>query len=127
MIADDSQSQPFWGKMVAAAGAGPDPMPHKELTVEKLTSAIKLLLTKEAQQAAEKISSTMTMEDGVAAAVASFHSHLPLEALRCQIIRDLPASLKYTTWKGTKEVKISRLAASILLEEGMVNVKDLEL
>jgi hypothetical protein len=127
MITDNSPSQPFWGKMVAAAGAGPEPMPHKELTVEKLKSAIELLLTKEAQQAAEKISSTMTMEDGVAAAVASFHSHLPLEDLRCQIVRDLPASLKYTTWKGTKEVKVSKLAASILLEEGIVTAKDFEL
>lgn len=27
--------QPFWGKMVAAAGAGPDPIPHKQLDAER--------------------------------------------------------------------------------------------
>jgi len=32
--------QPFWGRRVHAIGAGPEPIPVKKLTVEKLTKAI---------------------------------------------------------------------------------------
>ena len=32
--------QPFWGDMIARAGAGPDPIPYKKLTVDKLVFAI---------------------------------------------------------------------------------------
>ena len=35
--------QPFWGAMVARAGAGPDPIPIKQLTADKLADAIELL------------------------------------------------------------------------------------
>jgi hypothetical protein len=118
-------SQPFWGKMVAAAGAGPDPMPHKTLRVEQLVHAIQLCLTKDAIESAELISSTMTTETGVKAAVSSFHAHLPLAKLRCQIVRDRPASLKYKSWN--REVNVSRLAASILISEGWAKEKDFEL
>jgi UDP:flavonoid glycosyltransferase YjiC (YdhE family) len=33
--------QPFWGRRVAAVGAGPAPIPRKELTPERLAAAIK--------------------------------------------------------------------------------------
>jgi len=32
--------QPFWGRRVAAVGAGPAPIPRKELTPERLAAAI---------------------------------------------------------------------------------------
>ena len=32
--------QPFWGAMIARANAGPDPIPYKQLTAEKLAEAI---------------------------------------------------------------------------------------
>jgi UDP:flavonoid glycosyltransferase YjiC (YdhE family) len=34
------EDQPFWGEMIAAAGAGPKPIPHKQLTTENLTQAV---------------------------------------------------------------------------------------
>ncbi|OQE89859.1 hypothetical protein PENNAL_c0013G01328 [Penicillium nalgiovense] len=33
--------QPFWGTMVAAAGAGPNPIPHKDLSVDILAQGIR--------------------------------------------------------------------------------------
>jgi UDP:flavonoid glycosyltransferase YjiC (YdhE family) len=36
--------QPFWGAMVARAGAGPDPIAHKQLAADKLANAINFCL-----------------------------------------------------------------------------------
>ncbi|KAG6304309.1 hypothetical protein E4U44_008644, partial [Claviceps purpurea] len=36
--------QPFWGAMIAKANAGPEPIPYKDLTAEKLAEAIKICL-----------------------------------------------------------------------------------
>lgn len=47
--------QPFWGTMVAKAGAGPKPISHKNLTIENLTEAIEFCLTPRAQLAARKM------------------------------------------------------------------------
>jgi UDP:flavonoid glycosyltransferase YjiC (YdhE family) len=41
--------QPFWGNMVAAVGAGPNPIPHKSLTSQNLTDAISFCLNPEAK------------------------------------------------------------------------------
>jgi UDP:flavonoid glycosyltransferase YjiC (YdhE family) len=41
--------QPFWGAMVARAGAGPVPIPFKQLTADKLAAAITEALKPETQ------------------------------------------------------------------------------
>ncbi|KAF1938226.1 hypothetical protein EJ02DRAFT_514681 [Clathrospora elynae] len=45
--------QPFWGDMVAAAGADPQPIPHKLLTTKPLTEAIRFFLVPESKTAAQ--------------------------------------------------------------------------
>jgi sterol 3beta-glucosyltransferase len=37
--------QPFWGARIKAMGLGPDPIPHKRLTVDRLANAIKIAVT----------------------------------------------------------------------------------
>ena len=37
--------QPFWGRRVAKLGAGPEPIPRKKLTVERLAQAIQEAVT----------------------------------------------------------------------------------
>lgn len=79
-------SQPFWGEMVAAAGAGPRPINHKTLNEENFTAAIRFLLYPTTKRAAESISNKMHSENGVKRAVASFHDNLPDQGLSCDLL-----------------------------------------
>jgi UDP:flavonoid glycosyltransferase YjiC (YdhE family) len=61
----------FWGQRVAQLGAGPEPMPHKKLTVEGLASAIQTALTDQTmRRRAADLGAKIESEDGVARAVA---------------------------------------------------------
>ncbi|KAL6355846.1 hypothetical protein LRP88_09429 [Fusarium phalaenopsidis] len=104
--------QPFWGNMVAAAGAGLEPIPQKSLTVDNLVDAIRFCLTQEAADSAAKIAGKMRSEMGVKAAVASFHNHLPRDELECDIIKGQPAV--WTCSKKNRRLKLSKPAGEIL-------------
>lgn len=113
--------QPFWGDMVASAGAGPKPIPQKTLSVQKLVDAIQFLLAPETKDAAKIIAAQMVDEEGVKAAVHSFHANLPFESLSCNIKRDLPA-----TWVYKKTpIRLSKLVAQVLIENGIISPNDL--
>ncbi|THX37818.1 UDP-Glycosyltransferase/glycogen phosphorylase [Aureobasidium pullulans] len=107
--------QPFWGHMIASAGAGPEPLSPREMTPATLAEAIRFLMREETAVAAKAIAERMKAEDGVRAAVDSFHRHLPVEAMKCDLIPDQPAvwSLK----SGSKKVKLSKLAAEVLTSQ----------
>ncbi len=62
--------QPFWGRAVAALGAGPDPIPQRRLTVERLAAAI-TRATGDAslRSSAARLGRAIQAEDGVARAV----------------------------------------------------------
>ncbi|KAL2126096.1 hypothetical protein VTI74DRAFT_1700 [Chaetomium olivicolor] len=108
--------QPFWGNMVAAAGAGPKPIPQKQLTSGSLAQAIQFCLTEAASTIAAAVSRKMQSEFGVQQAVESFHANLPLPRLRCSILNNQPATWSYR--KGGKKVGLSKVAAQILVENG---------
>jgi sterol 3beta-glucosyltransferase len=82
--------------MIAAAGSGPLPLHHTSLNQEKLTQAIEYCLKPAARSAASQISYQMKREDGVRTAVQSFHTDLPVEALRCDILPDVVAVWHYS-------------------------------
>lgn len=110
--------------MVAAAGAGPSPIHHKNLNAGNLTEALRLCLREETSVAARGIAERMNSESGVRRAVASFHANLPLATMRCQIFPNQPA-----TWvlkKGNKEIRLSKKAAGVLVAESRLNWKDLK-
>ncbi|EEU35053.1 uncharacterized protein NECHADRAFT_44809 [Fusarium vanettenii 77-13-4] len=117
--------QPFWGQMVANAGAGPNPIPHAELTVENLSEAIMYCLSPEASAAAASIAAKMASEMGVRTAVQSFHRHLPLESISCDLIPSESAVWLYTTSKHS--IKLSNIAADILLSNKAIDSKHLKL
>ncbi|KAH6677700.1 hypothetical protein B0J14DRAFT_536407 [Halenospora varia] len=117
--------QQFWGNMVAAAGAGPTPIPHKTLNVQTLTEAISFCLTPEASQAAYEISVKMSTETGVHTAVQSFHSNLPLETLSCDILHNQPAAWRYK--RKNKTLKLSKVSAELLGEHMKVDLHKLEI
>jgi hypothetical protein len=101
--------------MIHSAGAGPKPIPQKELTADNLSEAIKFCLDLETVAAAQNIASDMGRESGVREAVKSFHSNLPLESLPCDLIPDQPASWLHKT-KG-KTFRLSKIAAEILVAD----------
>ncbi|KAE8157889.1 UDP-Glycosyltransferase/glycogen phosphorylase [Aspergillus tamarii] len=115
--------QPFWGAMVAAAGAGPAPIPHQELTVDALAEGIQYCLTERAATAASVIANKMNSESGVHAAVASFHQNLPLERLQCDLCPGQPAV--WSISKNHRKIKISKVAAEILVTGGSISRKSL--
>ncbi|KAJ7176591.1 UDP-glucose,sterol transferase [Mycena filopes] len=108
--------QPFWGGMVAACGAGPQPISHRALDAENLAQAIKFCLSPAAAEAAQTLADKMRAEEsGVKAAVASFHAHLPLKLLQCDIFLDRPA-----TWvlkQGKRKLHLSKPAAEVIVQE----------
>jgi UDP:flavonoid glycosyltransferase YjiC (YdhE family) len=63
--------QPFWGQRVAELGVGPEPIPRRKLTVERLAQAIQEALTDQTmRQRAANLGSKIQAEDGIARAVA---------------------------------------------------------
>lgn len=62
--------QPFWGGRVHSLGAGPPPIRRQKLTVEKLTSGLKELVSNpEMAQNAAAIGQKIKQEDGVQTAI----------------------------------------------------------
>ncbi|KAF3402070.1 Sterol 3-beta-glucosyltransferase UGT80B1 [Penicillium rolfsii] len=117
--------QPFWGAMVAAAGAGPVPILHQELNADVLAEGIRYCFTDRAITAASSIAVKMASETGVQAAVSSFHSHLPLERLSCDVCPGVPAVWSYS--KGNTKVKLSKVAVATLVAQDLIHPKQLQI
>lgn len=61
--------QPFWGERVRHLGAGPEPIPQKRLTAEKLAAAVREMLDEPAmRQKAAVVGQQIQAEDGLAKA-----------------------------------------------------------
>lgn len=91
------------GSMIHKAGAGPKPIPQKELSVSKLTEALRYAISPAAKaaaaQLAEKIHHEVShlpivectaflilwIKNGVRSGVESFYKHLPLLNMRCDL------------------------------------------
>ncbi|KAF4169706.1 hypothetical protein CNMCM6936_006865 [Aspergillus lentulus] len=115
--------QPFWGSIVYRAGAGPAPIPYKQLNAEKLADAINKALGPEMQEKAGEIGAKMRQENGVKCAMASFHRHLDLETLRCSICPHRPA----VWWVRHSHIKLSSFAAAVLVEAGFLKPQNMVL
>lgn len=117
----------FWGSMLANAKAGPEPVPYKHLSAEKLAEGIKYCLTREARQSAEGIARDIAAEgDGAENMCAFVHQHLTLSgkhSMRCSILED-----RVAVWhlKDTS-LRLSALAADILVEKGYLHWRKLRL
>ncbi|KAJ5278347.1 hypothetical protein N7524_004500 [Penicillium chrysogenum] len=116
--------QPFWGNMVARAGAGPKPIPFASLNFQTLTAAIQFCLTPEATEAARKLAIKMQTESGVTAAVESFHRNLPVDKMRCSLMPNQVAVWRYK--KGKNSVTLSNAAVQILIEHQKIEEKRLQ-
>ncbi len=69
--------QPFWGARIRAAGLGPDPIPLKRLTAERLAGAIRTAVTDpDMRRRASTCGETIRAENGVANAVKVVQQYL---------------------------------------------------
>lgn len=115
--------QLFWGSIVARAGAGPRPIPYRELSADKLAAAIGTALDGATQRRAAEIGDQMQREDGVQNAVNSFHRHLDLDRLRCAVVPSKPA-----VWRVKhSETALSTVAAAVLVDTGRLKPQHLVL
>jgi len=115
--------QPFWGAMVKRAGAGPDPIPYKELTAEKLAEAIKHCLEPETLARAQELGGKIREEKGSEEGAKSFHRHLDVDKLRCSI-----APSRTAAWRVRRtRVRLSTFAAAVLVKEGKLKYTDMKL
>ena len=115
--------QPFWGAMVARAGAGPSPIPHKQLTAEKLCDAINFCLRPESLGRAKELASKIAAERGSDMGAQSFHQFLEPDRLRCTLAPSRPAAWRV---RHTK-VKLSTLAVCTLVNANLLSFQDLKL
>lgn len=111
--------------MIAKSGAGPEPLPPRCMTIDTLAESIRFLMREETSFAAEHLAERMDHEQGVQAAVNSFHRHLPLETMQCDLIPDQPAV--WTIKSGRRQVKMSKLAAEIAISQRSSIQKDLKM
>ena len=110
--------------MVANAGAGPKPIPFKQLDSQKLADGIVYCLTPQARSAAQSIAEQMKSEQGVQAAAQSWLRQLPKHRLRCDLVPSEPAAWVYR--KGKKPIKLSKIAAEELVSRKVIDAKQLE-
>ncbi|OTB01295.1 glycosyltransferase family 1 protein [Hypoxylon sp. CI-4A] len=115
--------QPFWGAMVARAGAGPEPIPYKKLTTAGLAEAIRMALKPETQERAHELGEKIREEKGSDVGAQSFHKHLDVDRLRCAL-----APSRVAVWRLRRtNVHLSALAAATLVNNGYLRYSDLKL
>ncbi|WVW85218.1 hypothetical protein I302_107256 [Kwoniella bestiolae CBS 10118] len=113
--------QKFWGEQIHARGAGPSPIPYKHLNVANLTEAIRFVLSPKAQVAAAEMGRQMRLENGEKKGVDSFHKHLPLLDMRC----DVDPSRVAIWWSDQYCLKLSGAVAGLLAKEEKLDLKKL--
>ncbi|KAI1081882.1 glycosyltransferase family 1 protein [Whalleya microplaca] len=115
--------QPFWGAMVAKAGAGPEPIPYKDLTATALAEAIRTATKTETQERARELGEKIREEKGTDVGGQSFHKHLDVDSLRCSV-----APSRVAVWRVRRtQVHLSALAATTLVNSGYLQYSDLKL
>lgn len=115
--------QPFWGQMIARAGAGPEPVPFKKIKAEIMAESILFALRPEVQQAAGELARQMAEEDGASSAERGIQSLLDAEGLRCDICPN-----RLAIWKHKKtDAHLSNLAAYYLINQGIIKMSHIQL
>ena len=128
MIVPFFGDQPFWGAMVAKAGAGAQvAVPYKHLTADVLAEGIVQCLKPEALEAASNLAKDIALEgDGAKNAAESFQRHLPIRgecSLCCAVLPDQAA-----VWTLKRcNLRLSALAAELLIREKKIKWQDLHL
>lgn len=111
----------FWGNVVEKNGAGPFPVPGKDLTTEDLVKALEFVREPETKAAAERIRDAMLKEHGCDEAVRAFHALLPLSRMRSDLEPTYTACYQLEAYG----LQISRPVAQVLTIAGRIEQSEL--
>ncbi|KAK4157822.1 glycosyltransferase [Chaetomidium leptoderma] len=115
--------QIFWGSMIAKAGAGPAPIPYKKLGAENLADAIQFALQPDTQARAQELGTKIKQEKGADVGGKSFHQFLNTDNMRCSL-----APSRVAVWRVRRsKIRLSALAAAVLVKQGWLKYSDLKL
>ena len=115
--------QPFWGSMIARAGAGPQPIPSKHLTSDRLAAAILEALRPSTLQRAQELGIRIGSEKGTDVGARSFHDKLNVDAMRC-----LVSPSRVAVWRVKRTtIRLSTFAATTLFNENLLDFNNLKL
>jgi hypothetical protein len=113
----------FWGSMIARAGAGPKPIPFRELKSFKLATAIESALSPIIQRNAQELGRRIEGEQGAEMSALTFHQQLDVDRLRCSLDPSRNA-----VWKIRRSnIRLSTFSATVLIDAGLLRFKDLNL
>lgn len=115
--------QPFWGAMIARAGAGPEPVAYKDLTSDILAKSIKQAMEPSTIEKAQKLADSINSERGTEVGADSFHHQLDIDKMRCTL-----CPTRVAVWRIKRtEIRLSALAATVLGNEKLIRFTDLKL
>jgi len=107
--------------MVANAGAGPRPITYREQTADMLAQQIQEALHPDTKIRARQIGLRLQGEHGCANGARSFHRALQSNLSRCSIFPE-----KVAIWEvKDKRTPLGTLAATILLERGVIRIEEI--
>lgn len=115
--------QPFWGSMIAKAGAGPVPVPFKHMTAESLAESIRFALQPHVRQAAQHMAKKIASEDGAATATWHISETLNIDSMRCDLCPDRLASFRHKRL----DVHLSPFAVVTLAQRKICRGEDFQL
>lgn len=114
--------QPFWGAMIARAGAGPEPMPYKTLDSDQLAAGITMALKAEVLEKAAALGNRIIQEKGTEVGAMRFHENLQVDLLRCSL-----APSRVAVWRVKRtNIRLSALAATVLGKAGLLEFSELK-
>ena len=113
----------FWGNVVEKNGAGPSPVPGKNLTTKDLIEAFNFVFEPETKAAAERIRDAILKENGCQEAVRAFHVHLPVSRMQS----DLDSTYTACYHLEESHLQISRRVAQVLVKGGRINESQLSI
>lgn len=109
--------------MIAKAGAGPVPIPYKQMTAESLAGSIAFALKDDVQVAVQRMADSIAEEDGSGDTVRDFEQKLELDGMRCQLCPE-----RLAIWRDkTTGAHLSGFAAVVLAERRVLDPKHLRL
>ncbi|TDZ54224.1 Sterol 3-beta-glucosyltransferase UGT80B1 [Colletotrichum trifolii] len=115
--------QPFWGQMIARAGAGPAPVPFKEMTAATLAESIAFALEPRVRVSVQLMAERIAEEDGAGETARDIQERLVLDGMRCDVRPELLA-----TWRHRKTgAHLSNLAVACLADKGLLKPRDVKL
>ncbi|KIR31610.1 UDP-glucose,sterol transferase [Cryptococcus deuterogattii MMRL2647] len=112
----------FWGRRMHQTGIAARPISSDVLSYEEISYALEEALSPTVQTAAREYGSQLSLENGTKETAETIHKHLPLLNMRCDIIPSRAA-----IWYSPEyNLRLSGIAAGVLVDEGKLSFKALE-